>query len=384
MNTRVASPKKPRRAALAACWIACLSPMLGCEDDKIREVRVPRERSGLEAPQFQAGGTPAGAPGMGTMNSAGTYERLLIAMIDRPESTYFLRVESPTAEAIDALRPEFDQLVQSLQFDKDIRWTLPTGWSEREGGAMFRIATLKAPSGLEVFVTKLTAGQEVLSNVNRWQGQLGLPNVNDAAPLVKTLTVGEQTVILYDQRRATSAGTPPASSSTTVPPSSGAAAPAPASPAAPSTAPISGPSGVPFAFPPLSDSWTALPPSMVAVNRWERTDASGSLKLEVFRFPTDASFLEMISIWGERISAAPPTETTFAAAVTQTTIDGQPAELVSWPPATSGETANAKSIQVARVIKGDHAWYIKLEGDSTALTNFGGDFQEFLANIRSR
>ncbi|MDP1564328.1 MAG: hypothetical protein Q8M16_23360, partial [Pirellulaceae bacterium] len=265
---------------------------LGCEDDKIREVRVPRERSGLDGPQFQAGNRPVGASGMGAMDSSAAFERLLIAMIDRPNATYFLRIQSPTVAAIDEVRPKFDQIVQSLTFNNGrIQWKLPEGWTESEGGAMFRIATLKAPSGIEIFVTELTAGQEVLSNVNRWQGQLGLPPVTEAAIPVETIQVGEQKIILYDARRIPSASASPSSNT-----------PAAANtPVAPTAAPTREAIAVPFVFPALNSDWNVLPPSMVAVARWERKNADGYLKLEVFKFPSDAAFMEMVSIWGERI-----------------------------------------------------------------------------------
>lgn len=373
---RTTLTNRARSGGVAICILALMMLSLGCEDDKIREVRVPRERSGLDAPQFQAGNRPGGAAGMGAMDSSATLERLLIAMIDRPNATYFLRIQSPTAAAIDEVRPQFDQIVQSLTFDNGrIQWKLPEGWTESEGGAMFRIATLKAPSGIEIFVTELTAGQEVLSNVNRWQGQLGLPPATEATLPVETIQVGEQKIILYDARRISSAAANPSSS----------ASAAENSPVAPTAGPTRETIAVPFVFPTLSPDWNVLPPSMVAVARWERNNADGSLKLEVFKFPSDASFMEMVSIWGERIGAAPPTEATFAGAVTQSTVAGRSAELVTWPVAEADvESApGAKASQIARIVIDDHAWYIKLEGDRNALIGFSAEFQDFLANTKS-
>lgn len=374
-----------RSALIATSLLALILAMAGCEDDKIREVRVPRERSGLEASQFQAGNTPAGKTpagnrpggptGMGAMDSSAALERLLIAMIDRPDNTYFLRVQSPTVDAIDAIRPQFDQVVQSLKFpNNSIQWTLPEGWKEREGGAMFRIATLTAPSGIEIFVTKLTAGQEVLSNVNRWQNQLGLPEVRDAQPLIQTTEVGQQKVILYDARRAASNAQKAAAGESENKQAG----------ALPPTGPTGESAAVPFVFPPLNAEWKQLQPSMMAVARWERTDPDGNLKLEVLKFPAEAAFLEMVSIWGERVQSPAPTETTFAEAVSKTTIAGLEAEVVTWPAleAESDAEAGAKAIQIARVVMGDQAWYIKLEGERTAVNGFAAGFQEFLANIQ--
>ncbi|MBL8892319.1 MAG: hypothetical protein JNL67_20255 [Planctomycetaceae bacterium] len=333
---------------------------IGCEDQTIREIRVPRDKSGLDAPQFQPGNRQL--------------ERLLIAMIARPESTYFLRIQSPTIQAVDIVRPEFDQLVQSLTYENGgIQWKLPAGWSEREGGAEFRMATLTSPSGIEVLVSQLSAGQDVLANVNRWQGQLGLPVLTEQELKIERVKVGDQEVIIYDARRAAQGGASGAPLGDTAPSTS--SVPPGAGPARESTE-------IPFRFPELPAEWTKLPPTM-ALARWERQGDSGRMKLEVFKFPSDASFMEMVSIWGERVNANPPTEDAFTAAIKTSTIAGQSADFVSWPvPSTDpASVAPEKSLQIARVKIAEHAWYIKLEGDHKAVTEFATTFQEFLANI---
>ena len=65
-----------------------------------------------------------------------------------------------------------------------LHWTLPARWTESRGGSAMRYATLKAPVNgrLDVSVTVLPgeAGGE-LANVNRWRGQIGLPNLDEGA-----------------------------------------------------------------------------------------------------------------------------------------------------------------------------------------------------------
>jgi hypothetical protein len=64
-----------------------------------------------------------------------------------------------------------------------LRWTLPKGWTQAEGGQM-RFATLKPPVtgkiDASVVVLPGPAGGE-LANVNRWRGQIGLPPLDEAA-----------------------------------------------------------------------------------------------------------------------------------------------------------------------------------------------------------
>lgn len=63
-----------------------------------------------------------------------------------------------------------------------LKWTLPTGWTEKLEGGM-RYATLKpaTPGKIEVSVVMLPgpAGGE-MANVNRWRGQLGLAPLDEA------------------------------------------------------------------------------------------------------------------------------------------------------------------------------------------------------------
>ncbi|HET7826910.1 MAG TPA: hypothetical protein VFK90_16360, partial [Anaeromyxobacter sp.] len=64
-----------------------------------------------------------------------------------------------------------------------LRWTLPSGWTEAQGGQM-RFATLKPPVqgkvDASVVVLPGPAGGE-LANVNRWRNQIGLPPIDEAA-----------------------------------------------------------------------------------------------------------------------------------------------------------------------------------------------------------
>ena len=72
---------------------------------------------------------------------------------------------------------------------KALNWKDPVGW-KREPGAGMRVATYTLGAGLECSVVSLTgtAGGD-LANVNRWRGQMGLPEVTSlqgVATQVKT------------------------------------------------------------------------------------------------------------------------------------------------------------------------------------------------------
>jgi len=291
------------------------------------------------------------------------------------------------------VRAEFDEILQSLTFEAgQMKWRLPAGWSESEGGAMFRLATLRSPQGVEIFVTSLTPGQNVLDNVNRWQDQLGLPPVTADNLPVERVRVNDLDVILYDASGPAAGG---AAGTTRGPAAVEGASPAGQAGAAATADPRE---DSPWIFPPLDSQWQALPPSMVAVARWEKQATSGSMKLEVFQFPAEASFLSMIAIWVERVGLDVPTETQLSAATTSLKVADLAGEVFYWPddlkaavqqreaedPSEETGAEPAQALIIARVERAEHAWYFKLEGDRPAVEAFAPDFAGFLQSLQLR
>ncbi len=83
-----------------------------------------------------------------------------------------------------------------------LRWTLPKGWTESQGGAM-RYASFQVPVkgtvDASVVVLPGPAGGE-LANVNRWRGQIGLAPIDEAglATARKTVSTKAGPIKVYD------------------------------------------------------------------------------------------------------------------------------------------------------------------------------------------
>lgn len=71
-----------------------------------------------------------------------------------------------------------------------VEWALPAGWAARQPGAMQYAAFEPVPGDSEVLVTviPMPGGQPLLPNINRWEGQLGLPQSNQADAQAKVMT----------------------------------------------------------------------------------------------------------------------------------------------------------------------------------------------------
>jgi hypothetical protein len=84
-----------------------------------------------------------------------------------------------------------------------LRWTLPAGWKEAQGGGQMRFATLTAPVPGKVDVSVVVlpgpAGGEA-ANVNRWRNQLGLKPMaeGELAGVRKPVKTAAGEVNVYD------------------------------------------------------------------------------------------------------------------------------------------------------------------------------------------
>ena len=103
---------------------------------------------------------------------------------DREEVTHFRVAKAPPPPAAPVAPAAMAGAVPppARQEGGALRWTLPKGWTESEGGAM-RYASFKVPVkgtiDASVVVLPGPAGGE-LANVNRWRGQIGLDPLDEA------------------------------------------------------------------------------------------------------------------------------------------------------------------------------------------------------------
>src|SRR5207249_4359851 len=176
-----------RSSLVIACGLAAAA-VLGCQQtEEIRRYQMPRE------PRI----------------------RMLAAMIPHGERTWFVKVTGPDP-AVEEHKRAFRQFIESFHFNNDkgkppLTWTVPENWKEVNAkaakGEFQRFATfrLRAPQGEELELTVFALGRagqagDVLANVNRWRGQLGLGPVSAEGlkGVTEELKVGDTRVALVD------------------------------------------------------------------------------------------------------------------------------------------------------------------------------------------
>lgn len=180
--------------AIAASLAAFLAA--GCQDDEISRYQVSRQ-------------APAEVP------AAGAKVRMIAAIFPRQDSMWFVKLTGPVPD-VEAAAINVASFVKSVRFPEGqpIAWTVPEGWRQNTKPHPVHYATFALATGdkpLEVSVTKLPP-QSVLANVNRWRGQLGLPQVSeeDMDKVCKKLEVAGAPAYVMDMiGRQKGTGMPP-------------------------------------------------------------------------------------------------------------------------------------------------------------------------------
>ncbi|MBT5380214.1 MAG: hypothetical protein HOL08_14275, partial [Opitutae bacterium] len=94
------------------------------------------------------------------------------------------------------------------EYDQDLRWTLPSGWSEVAPTSNMQMAAFSIVDGEETLQCTITSfeggGGADLENLNRWLRQLGQPatDTQGLARLRENLFLGTHAYLVFDLTRS--------------------------------------------------------------------------------------------------------------------------------------------------------------------------------------
>ncbi len=324
----------------------------GCGDsDGIRRYKAPKPAAMTEQ------STPHAA-----LDSRSP-QRMLGAIIPHEGQAWFFKVTG----APERLEPQvsvFKEWLKTMRFDGgQPSWTLPGNWRQMPASGMRFATVLLGPEddALELTVIPLPIEgdptQNILANINRWRGQLGLGPIGEdqLAESAEAISVNGLTATVVDivnQGSSLAAGSP-SSSTAGSPPSSAAAT---------TTPPDSGVSpGVELQTP---EGWTAAP---LIISRggitirheaaFEVTEGAKRLEFTLDRLPGAGSLLQNVNRWRGQIGLEPLGADEVGQAVQKLDLGGVAAEMIE----LNGEQETILGIVAVR---GAEAWYFKLKGDN--------------------
>jgi hypothetical protein len=397
-----------RRPARLFAIVAVAIAFGGCgSEDEIRSYSVAKEKK--EA-----------APVAASTSSEAT-DRMLGAILPAGQQTWYFKTVGPIA-AVDERADEILKFFETIRFNAGSakpEWQTPEGWQEQAGSGM-RAATILIPADpkpLEMSVIALPSSgtpNELLDNVNRWRGQLQLPEINEhgLAAGVNQLQVGENTMSLIDLRGQFSAG------SMTAPfagggPFSGGAGPATPpfagkagqgdAPQAPGAAPfgklppghptVDGGDAVdqamdaPFTFE-KPEGWQQQPAAGMRKAVFAVTDGGNSATVTAIDLsaaaPNVADPLANLNRWRGEIGLEPIKREELESKVHKIEVSGSPSDyLEAIPDASVAAESRAKEATIAAIVpSGGNVWFFKLRGDRDLVVAQQENFKSFLESVR--
>lgn len=333
-------------------------------------------------------------------------DRMLAAVLPDGNRAWFFKVSGPAAD-VDSRAQEILKFFQSVRLapgKAQPDWQLPTGWQARGASAM-RVATLVIPGSakpLELSVTVLPwpGPEAMLSNINRWRGQMQLPPTDQAglAKESREVVVGDTSMTVVDLRGSMTGGmTPPFAGGGAIP----NAAP-PATPAAPDTSNALPPGHPPVGSPSVANTAMDAPFQMTAPAGWQSRPATGLRKVD-FLIEQDGKSATVTAIdfaasagpmmadpvanlnrWRVEVGLPPLAADAAKSAIQTIQVDGTDAQFMAMIPdaAQPAQSQAARGSLAAMVRKGDTIWFFKLLGDRDLVAAERNNFESFLKSVR--
>lgn len=369
--------KQHARPSLLIAVTLCCVMLTGCQDSNIKvHEGVPVTRKSKKK------------------NTEPAY-RMIAAIAEHSSGTWFFKLSGPITN-VQALQGPWQTFLQSIGFGTDEPlWDLPEGWGSNgledrpmPGGSSMRIANIDTgDKDVALSVTSMPAGQQLLPNVNRWRGQLGLAPISQIEMARELSNVENESlsfkVFAADGPELTTrmGGRPPFAGPRTGPPKSVSSGHPPIkeddSIEESSTTDTKEPS-LEFTQP---DGWTAGNTSSMVLARLSRELSGQAAEMLLLRMkPTEASWNNNISAWSKEVDAnetADPTPTSESIKVAG--IDARKIRLTG---SSKDNPENRAVLAVMFTNPSGNGFVLKLSGPESAVTEAEPDFQNLLDSIR--
>lgn len=367
-----------------------LAVMAGCNaGEQISHYSIPKEkaiadRHGIKPGEFQPQAVAEPAP-----------TRMLAAIVPHADEDWFFKLTgAPDAVAVQV--PAFRTFVASVHFVRSLpKWELPAGWREEPGMAM-RFATIRVPAGkqsLELTVVKLPKDtdddeQYLLDNVNRWRGQVGLPDIaaSELPKNVQTLKLkaGEAKLVDFTGQSAGGGMGPFAGArggpfSGRAPVAESGGLPTGHPPVGREVAPPTGaPTDIAYDVP---AGWEKLPASGIAAVSFDVVDAGKHALLTVTPMgPHAGGWLANVNRWRGQIDLSPLNQEELNKQTRHLKVEGQQADYIQLTAPADAESR--KAMLAVMIERPDKTWFIKLAGPASVVEHEKARFEAFAGSLR--
>ena len=327
--------------------------------------------------------------------------RMVVAIFQRPNAAWFFKVTGAPGE-VKETEPAWQAFFDSIRFEKKSgdevpAWELPDGWS-LGGKAQMVFAILNMPdSELQVRISRLGGQQDLLSNVNRWRGQLDLSPAS-ASSLDDNLAEkkGQQSNYRLFDQKGVSAGQSMGGGpfmqkrkNTVVPEDDGPPTREPGLPA--ERTEVDPPDQLKNDFE-ANPKFTLDPPegyspgktSAMVVARFTKETADGTAQISVVPLTATNNWIDNVNFWRQSLGLEPSEAAEIESATESMSIsgiDGQRIELMADDFADE-VTDESRSLIGVMVKHEDSAWFFKMMGDHEMVKADQATFDAFLKSFK--
>ncbi len=327
--------------------------------------------------------------------------RMIAAIADQPSGTWFFKLSGPIPN-MEAMEAPWQAFLSSINFaNAEPQWTLPEGWSTpglenrpMPGGSAMRIANITTKdSDLSISVTSMPAGQQILPNVNRWRGQLGLKPISEAQMTAELSQLNNEQVKLkifaangpeLTTRmggRAPFAGKTSGKQSATKQPANNrpASGHPPIDAEAATNLSETKTTSPPIEFTAPAD-WTAGKTSAMVLGRWTRDTENGSVEILLLRMkPSDESWTKNVEAWAREVALKG--DVNVAEVTESEQVAGRDARKVRLQGPPTDDATSRGVLAVMFADPNDDGFILKLSGNRAGVTDAEGAFQAILDSI---
>ena len=357
------------RNTILALVLTVTAVFAGCTPEPtIVRHRVPKERSGLEKLRQpnSLSQTATPAPTQKT--------RMAVAIFDNPDATWFFKVSGP-AEQVAETESQWMSFFRSVKFEQDEpTWDMPGTWT-KSGPKPMRHATLiigDLQPPLEMAISSLGPDQDLLLNVNRWRGQIGLGPSSQAeldGQIQEHQTDTGKFIVFNAVGTGTGSMRPPFASG--------------GAPLAENQAPTagvgseSGSSKLKYETP---TGWITGRTSSIVHARLTKKVESAEVQITVVEMPADANEWEPnVRRWANQVGLGQLSDKEFAKRTTELTVDGIAGKSID----LIDPESDLPNATVAGMVKREgSAWFLKLSGDKKLVEENLPTFRSFLETLR--
>ena len=353
--------------------VSVIALTAGCKPEpEIVRYTIPKDRSGLEKLRQPA----TSPPGMSSQAAEARSTRMVVAIFQNPDATWFFKVSGP-AEQVAKTEDQWKPFFQSVRFqDGEPSWDMPQNWTVA-GPKPMRHATLiieNSEPPLELAISKLGPDQDLLLNVNRWRGQIGLsPSTNEALSGQIEKNESEAGKYLVFDAEGTGSGE-------MKPPFAGGGAPfANREPLAPVIGQDAGTPAKKLKYD-IPEGWSEGKTSSIVHARLIRKVESAEVQITVIEMPADANEWEPnVARWANQVGLGGLSAEQMAERVSDLTVDGVEGKSIDLVDLESDSPTGT----IAGMVKRDgSAWFLKLSGDKKQVEESREVFKQFLGSVR--